>query len=182
MKENKYRKETRIWCPQCRIFVHNNLVSRQNHDKSPQHLKQLQRELRNAYKLKNSESGAASFSTQPIAKKANIKDYGYDSSDFPFDLAKVPNASLNTEFKATKEFEKEFQPITYTTKIGEWEPVEDEEEIKALIGTNLQVPEQQEVYDKPLKEVELKIKTVETQCDDDTDPISFKRISKKKFR
>ena len=182
MKENKYRKETRIWCPQCRIFVHNNLVTRQNHDKSPQHLKQLQRDLRNAYKLKNSESGAASFSTQPVAKKANIKDYGYDSSDFPIDLGKDPIGSLNSEFKATKAFEKEFQPVTYTTRIGEWETVEDEEEIKALIGPNPHVPELQEVYDKPLKEVELKIKTVETQYADDTEPISFKRIPKKKFR
>jgi hypothetical protein len=153
MQENKYRKETRYWCGYCKMFVYNNLACRQKHESTPKHKNAIERHLRNAYRQKDVQekekhsdrklmdeierkasggsfipyrtglgSTATPASTQKEKRIVNRNDYGYDGGfvqdQEPFDPK---------EYKVSTEFAQQNQQTIHTTRIGEWEVVEDPE-------------------------------------------------------
>ena len=174
MKDNKYRKDNKYWCPQCKIFVHNNLVSKKNHEQSPQHQKSVQRELRNAYKDKQQTNYIEPKKVEK--RRADVKDYGFDHSEH---LEYLKQQQSNEEFLVTEEFQELNQPIIHTTNIGEWEQVEDEEQVKKLLGTDvLEVTETRSLEPK-----ELRVKEIVPDSNSDQDEVlEFKKIKTKRFR
>ena len=186
IKENKYRKDTKYWCNQCRIFIHNNLVSKKNHEQSQQHLKSVQRELRMAYKSKpNHEDNKVQ-----VKKKADIKDYGFGNpiTDLPTrdainTIKSEATVNNSSEFQASSEFQQLNQPIVHSTKVGEWEQVVDKQELEQILGSKESPPPPTLIMNVEVNGP-LALKRVEIDIDDNNNdaPLEFKKIKKRNFR
>jgi hypothetical protein len=111
--KKEYRKETRIWCEMCKVFVYNNPIQRKKHDQSPKHVNLIKRQLKSIHKP---------LPIQKMKKKTIIDASKYGVEGF------------------VKEENVKYEKSILETNIGEWEPVSEEEiddtEMDTSMGTS----------------------------------------------
>lgn len=158
MEKKEYRKETRIWCELCKVFVYNNPQQRKKHDNSPKHAGLIKRQLQNIHK-KQLKPSAVKVKTN---KEKLLEKAAVDASKYGIE---------GTE--TTKD------DRIYETRIGEWQEQEEEEEIQHFHPN----PISYKKHSESESETEFKIEEKKTEMSETEDKeIQFKQRKKKKFR
>lgn len=164
--ENKYRKETKYFCEYCRVWVQNNATQIKFHESQPQHKRRVEMHLKHLYREKDK---AGPKQKKPAVKKSiNINDYGLGQPVQDFDLS---------EFHVTKEFEAAHRNVVETAKIGDWEPIPEEERDKREIEEK-DIGSTIEASDDETDFVVAK-KTLKRDASVEPEPVVFKK--KKRF-
>lgn len=186
MQENKYRKDTKYYCDFCKMFVQNNLLSKENHERSVKHQSRIKSHLRQTYRKQDRERIEQEKEAKIIneitnkahqsmgiplkgithekvskpessAKKYNINHYGYDNPNTDH----ANDIPIANQFKVTEEFLDKNQRTIGVGKIGEWEEVDDPEPEAPII----EEPEPE----YPQQQIEPHASSNRKQLDDDDD-------------
>jgi hypothetical protein len=95
----KVYEETRYWCEYCRIFIYNNRINREKHDKSPQHqanfkkrVENIRSEEKKREKLIPMTTTIASTKFNSVYTVSSVKQQ--ESSTIPTHLLNIKTAAV----------------------------------------------------------------------------------------
>jgi hypothetical protein len=96
----KKTEDTRIWCEYCKIFVYNNRINREKHDKSPQHQANSKKKIEQLRKEESQAKKDSSLSDTSSSSKSFY--YNNSASSKPVEISNILNIKSSLTNNAVK--------------------------------------------------------------------------------